>query len=173
MEHWYNEHIAPAWGLEPVPAPWHMSAWQWQNTYGERPIEDSLSALIFDNVFGRFPGLMVLASEFGASWVPHFVRHMDKSRGMGRNGPWIGGPLRERPSEIFRRHVRVAPYPEDDVVKIVDDLGHADSIVMGSDYPHAEGLAIPADFAELLTPLSPEDQRKIMRENAKALLGTA
>ena len=21
MEHWYNEHIAPAWGLEPVPAP--------------------------------------------------------------------------------------------------------------------------------------------------------
>ena len=66
---------------------------------------------------------------------------MDKSRGMGRNGPWIGGPLRERPSEIFRRHVRVAPYPEDDVVKIVEDLGHADSIVMGSDYPHAEGLA--------------------------------
>ncbi|HEX4530812.1 MAG TPA: amidohydrolase family protein [Acidimicrobiia bacterium] len=171
MEHWYNEHIGPAWGLEPVPAPWHMSAWQWQNTYGERPIEDSLSALIFDNVFGRFPGLMVLASEFGASWVPHFVHHMDKSRGMGRNGPWIGGPLRERPSEIFRRHVRVAPYPEDDVVKIVEDLGHADSIVMGSDYPHAEGLATPADFAKLLSPLPPADQRKIMRDNAEALLG--
>ena len=66
MEHWYNEHLAPAWGHDPVPAPWHMSAWQWQNTYGERPIEDTLSALIFDNVFGRFPGLMVLASEFGA-----------------------------------------------------------------------------------------------------------
>ena len=173
MEHWYNEHIGPAWGLEPVPAPWHMSAWQWQNTYGERPIEDSLSALIFDNVFGRFPGLMVLASEFGASWVPHFVHHMDKSRGMGRNGPWIGGPLRERPSEIFRRHVRVAPYPEDDVVKIVEDLGHADSIVMGSDYPHAEGLATPADFAKLLSPLPPDDQRKIMRDNAEALLGAA
>ncbi len=141
MEHWYNEHIAPAWGQEPTPAPWHMSAWQWQNTYGQRPIEDTLSALIFDNLFGRFPNLMVLSSEFGAAWVPHFVEHMDKSRGMGRNGPWIGGPLRERPSEIFRRHVRVAPYPEDDVVKIVTDLGHADSIVMGSDYPHAEGLA--------------------------------
>ena len=70
---------------------------------------------------------------------------------MGRNGPWIGGPLRERPSEIFRRHVRIAPYPEDDVVKIVTDLGHCDSIVMGSDFPHAEGLAVPADFAELLT----------------------
>jgi predicted TIM-barrel fold metal-dependent hydrolase len=173
MEHWYNEHIAPAWGHDPVPAPWHMSAWQWQNTYGERPIEDSISALIFDNVFGRFPGLMVLASEFGASWVPHFVSHLDKSRGMGRNGPWIGGPLRERPSEVFRRHVRVAPYPEDDVAKIVHDLGHADSIVMGSDFPHAEGLADPADFAKLLTTLSPDEQHQIMRGNAEALLGAA
>ncbi len=44
-----------------------------------------------------------------------FVRHMDKSRGMGRNGPWIGGKLTERPSAIFRRHVRVVPYPEDDI----------------------------------------------------------
>ena len=114
---------------------------------------------------------MVLASEFGASWVPHFVNHLDKSRGMGRNGPWIGGPLRERPSEIFRRHVRIAPYPEDDVAKIVGDLGHADSIVMGSDYPHAEGLADPADFAKLLTSLSDDDQHKIMRGNAEALLG--
>jgi predicted TIM-barrel fold metal-dependent hydrolase len=150
-----------------------MSAWQWQNTYGERPIEDSISALIFDNVFGRFPGLMVLASEFGASWVPHFVSHLDKSRGMGRNGPWIGGPLRERPSEVFRRHVRVAPYPEDDVAKIVHDLGHADSIVMGSDFPHAEGLANPADFQKLVDPLPATDQHKIMRENARALLRAA
>ena len=32
-----------------------------------------------------------IVSEFGAEWVPHFVRHMDKSRGMGRGGPWPGG----------------------------------------------------------------------------------
>lgn len=171
MEHWHNRHIAPAWGLDPNPPSWHMSAWQWQNTYGERPIEDTLSALVFDNLFGRFPGLKVLAAEFGASWVPHFVEHMDKSRGMGRNGPWIGGPLRDRPSEVFRQHVRVVPYPEDDVVKIVTDLGHADSVAMGSDFPHAEGLARPADFADLLVELSDDDRRKIMRGNAEALLG--
>jgi len=89
---------------------------------------------------------------------------------MGRNGPWIGGPLTERPSEVFRQHVRVVPYPEDDVVKIVTDLGQSDSIVMGSDFPHAEGLANPADFARLLKPLAIEDQEKIMRGNAEALL---
>ena len=47
-----------------------MSAWQWMNVYGQRPIEDTLSALIFDNLFGRFPDLKVLVAEHGAEWVP-------------------------------------------------------------------------------------------------------
>ena len=65
--------------------------------------------------FGRHPRLRVLIAEHGASWVPHTLHHIDKSRGMGRNGPWIGGSLGERPSAVFKRHVRVAPYPEDDI----------------------------------------------------------
>jgi predicted TIM-barrel fold metal-dependent hydrolase len=173
MENWYNEHIAPAWGLDPAPGSWHMSAWQWNNLYGERPVEDTLSALIFDNVFGRFPRLNVLVSEFGASWVPHFITHMDKSRGMGRNGPWIGGKLTERPSAIFLRHVRVAPYPEDDIPKIVRDLPDVDCLVMGSDFPHAEGLAEPAEFAGLVSTLTAGQQRKILRDNAVKLFETA
>ncbi len=169
-EFWYNEHIAPAWGLDPEPVFFEMSAWQWQSCWGEKPIEDTLAALIFDNLFGRFPDIHVVVSEFGAEWVPHFVRHMDKSRGMGRRGPWIGGKLKERPSAIFRRHVRVTPYPEDDVVKIVSDLGQSDSIVMGSDFPHGEGFARPAEFSELVKDLPGEDQQKILRENALVLV---
>jgi predicted TIM-barrel fold metal-dependent hydrolase len=169
MPFWYHDAISPAWGHDPDPESWHMSAWQWSNVYGERPVQDTLSALIFDNLFGRHPDLMCLVSEHGAEWVPHFVRHMDKSRGMGRNGPWIGGPLTERPSAIFRRHVRVAPYPEDDIPWIVDQLGHADSIVMGSDYPHAEGIADPADFAQLLDPLDDATRDQILRGNAAAM----
>ena len=170
-EFWYNEHIAPAWGLDPEPVFFQMSAWQWQNCWGERAIEDTLSALIFDNLFGRFPNIHAVVSEFGAEWVPHFVRHMDKSRGMGRRGPWIGGKLPDRPSIVFQQHVRVTPYPEDDVVKIVRDLGQCDSIVMGSDFPHGEGLARPIEFADLLQDLSDDEQRKILRENALVLVG--
>jgi predicted TIM-barrel fold metal-dependent hydrolase len=169
MPFWYFDAISPAWGHNPNPASWHMSAWQWNNVYGERPIEDTLSALIFDNLFGRHPQLMVIVSEHGAEWAPHFVRHMDKSRGMGRNGPWKGGKLTERPSEMFRRHVRVAPYPEDDIAWIVDNLKQSDSIVMGSDFPHAEGLAEPADFVKLLDGLSGDVQRRILRDNADAV----
>jgi predicted TIM-barrel fold metal-dependent hydrolase len=170
MPFWYFDAISPAWGHEPDPASWHMSAWQWNNVYGERPIEDTLSALIFDNLFGRFPDLMALVSEHGAEWLPHFVRHMDKSRGMGRNGPWIGGKLTDRPSGIVRQHVRVAPYPEDDIPWIVENLGHDESIVMGSDFPHAEGIAEPADYVKLLDPLDEAAKRRIMRDNAAALL---
>jgi predicted TIM-barrel fold metal-dependent hydrolase len=166
---WYFEAISPAWGHDPDPSAWKMSAWQWNNIYGERPVEDTVSAIIFDNVFGRHPDLMCLVAEHGAEWTPHFVRHMDKSRGMGRNGPWIGGKLTERPSAIFQRHVRVTPYPEDDIPWIAENLGQTDSLVMGSDFPHAEGLAEPADFVKLLDPLDPVTQRRIMRDNADAL----
>ena len=103
MPFWYFDAVSPAWGLDPDPAAWHMSAWQWMNVYGERPVVDTISSLIFDNLFGRYPRLNVLISEHGASWVPHALRHMDKSRGMGRNGPWRGGTLEERPSAIFKR----------------------------------------------------------------------
>jgi predicted TIM-barrel fold metal-dependent hydrolase len=148
-----------------------MSAWQWQHCWGRRPIEETLSALIFHNLFGRFPNIHVVVSEFGAEWVPLFVRHMDKSRGMGRRGEWPGGKLSERPSRIFEQHVRVVPYPEDDVEKIVADLHQSTSIVMGSDYPHGEGLAEPADFAKLIESLPAEEQRGILHDNALVLVG--
>ncbi|SNQ46540.1 Amidohydrolase 2 [Frankia canadensis] len=169
-EHWYNRSIAPAWGHEPAPIHFRMSAWQWMNTYGTYPITSTLSALIFDNVFGRFPELQCLVAEFGADWVPLTLSKLDKSRGMGRNGPWIGGQLTERPSEVFRKHIKVVPYPEDDVVGLVHQVGHADAFVMGSDYPHAEGLAEPRDFAKLVDSLSDEDQHKILWGNAQTLL---
>jgi predicted TIM-barrel fold metal-dependent hydrolase len=170
MPFWYFDAISPAWGHEPDPASWHMSAWQWMNVYGERPIIDTISSLVFDNLFGRFPNLRVLIAEHGASWVPHTLTHMDKSRGMGRNGPWIGGKLDDRPSNIFKEFVRVAPYPEDDIPAIVENL-HGDDgcLVMGSDYPHAEGLAEPADFEKLLDPLSDDVKRRIMRGNAETI----
>jgi predicted TIM-barrel fold metal-dependent hydrolase len=167
MPNWYFDSISPAWGQDRDPASWHMSAWQWMHTYGERPAVETISALIFDNLFGRFPELKVLIAEHGASWLPHTLTHMDKSRGMGRNGPWIGDPLKERPSAIFKRHVRVAPYPEDDIPGIVDELGGDDSmLVFGSDYPHASGVANPADFEASLESLPDISKRRIMRDNA-------
>jgi predicted TIM-barrel fold metal-dependent hydrolase len=49
-------------------------------------------------------------------------------------------------------------------------LGYDDCLVMGSDYPHAEGLAEPADFIKLLDPLDDAVKRRIMRDNADQML---
>jgi predicted TIM-barrel fold metal-dependent hydrolase len=165
----YQQNVASQWGWGLVP-PFQFSAWQWQNTYGERPITDTLSALIFDNLFGRFPNINVLVSEFGSEWVPHFIRHMDKSRGMGRNGPWLGGQLSQRPSAVFNQHIKVVPYPEDDTVAMVERLGTIEPLVMGSDWPHAEGLREPADFYLRVEALGDETRKKFLRDNALALL---
>jgi predicted TIM-barrel fold metal-dependent hydrolase len=165
----YQANVASHWGWGLVP-PFQFSAWQWQNTYGERPITDTLSALIFDNLFGRFPNIKVLVSEFGAEWIPHFIRHMDKSRGMARNGRWLGGQLSERPSTIFKRHVRVVPYPEDDTVAMIERLGSTETLVMGSDWPHAEGLREPAEFFYRVDGLDDETRRLFLRENGMKLV---
>ncbi|WP_458682531.1 amidohydrolase family protein [Prescottella equi] len=164
----YQANVAKDWGWKVGP-PFQFSAWQWQNTYGERPITDTLSALIFDNLFGRFPNIKVLVSEFGAEWIPHFIRHMDKSRGMARNGRWLGGQLSERPSTIFKNHIRVVPYPEDDTIAMADKLGTVDCLLMGSDWPHAEGLREPADFFQKVEGLGDERRRLFLRDNGLGL----
>jgi predicted TIM-barrel fold metal-dependent hydrolase len=40
---------------------------------------------------------------------------------------------------------------------------------MGSDFPHAEGLADPADFEKLLDPLPADAKQRIMRGNAESI----
>ena len=170
MPHWYFGTVSPAWGFDADPGSWHMSAWQWMNAYGERPIVDTISSVIFDNLFGRFPRLHVLITEHGAGWVPRTLKLMDKSRGMGRAGPWRGGALTERPSAIFRRHVRVTPYPEDDVEELIGELGGDDSVlVFGSDFPHPEGVARAADWIDPLRRLPADARRRVMRDNAAAI----
>ena len=48
---------------------------------------ETVSALIFDNLFGRHPPLKLRVAEHGAEWVPRMLVHRDRIRGMGRNGP--------------------------------------------------------------------------------------
>jgi len=101
--------------------------------------------------------------------VPYLLAAMDKMHGMGRNGPWLGGRLDGRPSEIFREHVYVAPYHEEDVVALAARIGD-DRVLFGSDFPHPEGLAEPAEFATRVEPLGPEATTRIMRTNLRTLL---
>jgi len=166
----YNEMMSVWFGEEPRPSSHRQSAFQWSCFYGDRPIMDTIAALIFHNLFGRYPNLRIASVENGSLFVPYLMKLMDKMGGMGRNGPWIGGRIREKPSQILKRHLFVSPYHEEDIPGLVDVLG-ASQVLFGSDYPHPEGLASPVDFADGISALPEEQIRMIMRTNALGLVG--
>jgi predicted TIM-barrel fold metal-dependent hydrolase len=166
----YNEAFSTHWGEAANPSAYVQSALQWTCFYGDRPMMDTVAALIFGNLFGRFPNLRVLSIENGSLWVPYLLKAMDKMYGMGRNGPWIGGRIARKPSQIFREHMFVSPYHEEDVTALVELIGSG-HVLFGSDYPHSEGLADPSDFAASLVTLGEGPVRQIMRDNLRGLLG--
>ena len=164
----YNELYSTAWGEVANPPSHRQSAFQWTSFYGDRPIMDTVAALVYHNLFGRFPNVRVVSIENGSLWVPYLMKAMDKMKGMGRNGPWPGGKPDGRPSEIVKRHVFVSPHHEEDVVALVGLIG-ASQVLFGSDFPHPEGLAQPREFAHALEGLSDAEIRMIMRDNSRGL----
>ncbi len=147
-----------------------FDAFQWFSYWGDRPIMETVAAMIFHNLFTRFPDLRIGIIEHGAVWVPYAVRKMDHGFMMGRESRY--GTLGQRPSDVFREHFVVAPYPEENVARILDVLT-PDQLVFGSDFPHPEGLPDPVTYVEQLRDLSDDDQRKIMSTNLAAFLGLA
>lgn len=129
---------------------------------------DTLAALVLHNLFGRFPSLQAMSVENGSAWVPYLLRVMDKAEKTGSYGQWLGGRITDRPSEIFKRHVSVAPFDDDDIRGLIDALG-ADRVLFGSDYPHPEGVANPWDFL-VGRDLREDELRRIARDNTAKLL---
>jgi predicted TIM-barrel fold metal-dependent hydrolase len=87
----------------------------------------------------------------------------------GRQARW--GTLDRRPSEIFRDHFIVAPYPEENVDRVLEAVG-IKPVVFGSDFPHPEGLAYPSEYADaMLGHFSLEDRKTIMADNLADYLG--
>jgi predicted TIM-barrel fold metal-dependent hydrolase len=75
----------------------------------------------------------------------------------------------ERPSDMFREHVYIAPFPEEDVMRAVRLLG-SKRVLFGSDYPHQEGLANPIEYLQKIEGLGPEPTRDVMHDNTAKLL---
>jgi predicted TIM-barrel fold metal-dependent hydrolase len=168
----YNELLSTQWGHRPRPRSHHQSAWQNAFCFIETPLLHTLGALIFDNVFGRFPQLRVATIECGSSWVPYLLPRLDKAqRSCTTHSPWIGGRLMDRASDVFKAHVRVNPYPEEDHAELFEWLA-PEHLLFGSDWPHPEGIAEPRAYPDYLPEGTPPAAiRRLMRDNARELLG--
>src|SRR5580693_2822584 len=130
-----------------------------------------LSAIVFDGVFERFPKLRGGAIELGASWVPDFLRRLDRGASLFSKADPALATLPIRPSEYFRRQFKFTPFPGEDVGALVRDTGSG-LFMFSSDYPHPEGTTDPIGrFAKTLSGLTEDDLARFYSGNFEAMMG--
>lgn len=157
------------WSEDPDARYSDFDGFQWVSYWGDRPIMDTVTAMMFHNLFGRFPNIKVLIAEFGTVWVPYLLRKLDHAMLLGRKPRWGGLP--GRPSSIFKERCVIAPFPEENVSKAIEVLG-TDCLIFGSDFPHSEGIPDPMQYVTLLKELDDITIRKIMRDNLEKFITT-
>ena len=173
----YESEFSKLWGEKPDATMAEFSAFQWYTFFMHRPWLDTITALIFGNLFGRFPRLEVVSVEHGSAWVPGLLRDLDHV--MRHTMPttlWPGGKLENLPSEIFREHVYVSPFYEphyEAPMKELVDLIGIERLVFGSDWPHGEGKREPLDYLSDVEGLDAPQLERFLRGNALGLLGLA
>jgi predicted TIM-barrel fold metal-dependent hydrolase len=125
----------------------------------EKAIHDYLLSIVLANQFHRFPRLRIASVENGAEFIPDLFR---KLKSQARKMP---GWFKDDPVEVFRRHVWINPFWEDDLTSVVEWVG-ADRVIFGSDWPHIEALPQPLDYLPETKALRPDDRRLVLHDNA-------
>lgn len=129
----------------------------------------AVTDLVVRGALARHPELRIGVIELGGMWVPGFLPMLDG--GWEFTNRLNGGPLVEldaRPSEYFRRQVRVAAFAYEQPDVLAERAG--DLFMLCSDYPHSEGTDSPlADYAA--RGLTAETAPGFARENCAFILG--
>jgi len=125
---------------------------------------DMFAVMVSHGVLSRHRKLRLASIEAGADWVPNLVKKFKKA--------WAQQPFNfaKDPVEQFREQVWIAPFYEDDIPLLADTIG-VERLLFGSDFPHAEGLAVPTAFIDDLHGFDAPAIRRIMRDNAFAFIG--
>jgi predicted TIM-barrel fold metal-dependent hydrolase len=128
----------------------------------ERAAHDFLITLVFERLFERFPRLRIASVENGAEFLPDMFRKLRSSAAR------MKGYYGEHPLELFKRHVWINPFWEDDVNEVAAHMG-PERVIFGSDWPHIEGMPQPIDYLPELEKFDADAKRMILRDNTRGL----
>ena len=120
--------------------------------------------LAYERLFERCGNLRIASIENGAEFLPDLFRKLRQSR--DRLGTL--GYYKEDPALLFKEHVWINPFWEDDIAEVIEHMG-ADRVSVGSDWPHMEGLANPREILKEVEGIPAADQAKILYSNVTAL----
>jgi predicted TIM-barrel fold metal-dependent hydrolase len=127
-----------------------------------------IAAVIGAGVLERYPRLRISFGESGIGWLPYALDRMDfewedRFKDLG---------LTMKPSDYWRRQCK-ATFQFDRVgTRLIDDIG-VETLMWGSDYPHADGVWPESSkyIEEQLGHLPADVARKITCDNAARFYG--
>jgi predicted TIM-barrel fold metal-dependent hydrolase len=131
----------------------------WLGLQHERPTFDFMAALLYDRLFERFPNVRIASVENGSKFLPELFA---KATGMRNKLP---KRFADDPVAVFRHHVWMNPFWEDDLPTVIELVG-LDHVIFGSDWPHVEGLPNPRDYLAETRYLPVAAQQLILGETA-------
>jgi hypothetical protein len=129
----------------------------------------AVTDLIVNGTLARHPGLRIGIVELSSVWVPQYLLMLDGGWDFTTtlNGRPLA-PLELRPSEYFRRQVRVSSFSYEQPARLGARSG--DLFMACSDYPHSEGTGTPLeDYARAGS--LPGDAAGLFHDNVADLLG--
>jgi predicted TIM-barrel fold metal-dependent hydrolase len=129
-----------------------------------------MAEMIFNEVFVRHPGLIMVGGEVGAGWLPYLLQELDDR--YRRNRFWCEVNLDMLPSEYVRRNWKVGFLRDHYGVRNCDAVG-VENMMWCSDFPHHINDWPFSRYLidEMAQGIDAAKKRKIFCENAGRLYG--
>jgi predicted TIM-barrel fold metal-dependent hydrolase len=130
----------------------------------------TLTSLVSNGVFDKFPELKFSIIESGWSWLPHLMWRFDQNyRSLHQEIPWV----KRLPSEHIRERVKFSTQPTEDFkavnwLRLIDMLESDRMLIFSTDYPHWD---FDSPDESVPRSLPAELRHRIFYENARELYG--
>ncbi len=128
-------------------------------------IANSAADWTFASFWKRYPDLRMALSEGGIGWIPYFLERADFT--YDHHHEWTYSDFgKERPSDVFKRHVICCFIDDQFGVKNLDYM-NVDMVAYECDYPHSDTVwpNVPEYLWASVNGLSPEVINKITHQN--------
>jgi predicted TIM-barrel fold metal-dependent hydrolase len=173
--------ISPVFHVADQPRPFHDGWYTEERELGPTPVDSiflyvgaalACTDLILNGVLERHPDLRIGIVELSAVWVPLYLMMLEGGTQFVQRLGGQTSKLLMKPSDYFRRQVRVSSFAYELPRNLQRQLGGADLLMCCSDYPHSEGTARPLEdyAASGKHAIRPADAPGFFRGNAAFLL---